>query len=189
MIGKLLFGFILIGLWCLDIIQGMGTYKYIMQSMAGCTGPEYSASESPLRNVVFKKINRTAKTLSFDITWKRPIDDTLGATLKAEKLSNGGGGHMAVPFIPLMVDPCNIFLKNFRKHWIDFTSNMGVAEPEKCPIPPGNYSLKNLVFNNEYSQQNAFPIVGRFLYRTTIIELNTKRIITCVETITEHSKF
>ncbi|XP_028134775.1 uncharacterized protein LOC114329764 [Diabrotica virgifera virgifera] len=188
MIARLLFAFIVISLWCSDMIQGMGTYKYIMQSMAGCSGPEYADSESPLKNVVFKKINRTTQTISFDLEWKRPIDNTLGATLKAEKLSNGGGGHMAVPFIPLMVDPCNILLKNFRNHWVDFTTNMGVPEPEKCPIPPGNYSLKNLVFNTEYSQQNSFPIVGRFLYRTTIIDLKTKKIITCVETITEHAK-
>ncbi|XP_050502993.1 uncharacterized protein LOC126882225 [Diabrotica virgifera virgifera] len=187
MVAKFLFVFILIGLWNSEI-EGMGKYKYIMQNMGSCNGPEYADVESPLRNLVFKKVNRTAKTLSFDVIWKRPLDDKLGATIKAEKLTNGGGGHMAIPFIPLLVDPCTTFLKNFRHHWIDFATNMGVLEPDKCPIPAGNYSLKNYVFNSEYTQPNSMPIEGTMLYRTIFQDIKTKGIFFCIEAVIYHSK-
>lgn len=34
--------------------------------------------ESPVRNLKFQYVNRTYKTLSYDVTFKRPIDENVG---------------------------------------------------------------------------------------------------------------
>ncbi|CAG9859704.1 unnamed protein product [Phyllotreta striolata] len=167
----------------LGTIWASTKYAHVIESMGPCTGPDYADVEVPLTNVKLTKLNRTAKTISFDFDFPVPIDDNIYVSIKIEKLN---GASKEVTFIPQINNPCPFFLKMYPKYYILIMSNIGVKQPDKCPIPAGHYSLKNFVFNIADSGYNNFPMKGKFRIRTIFGERKTKKIITCVETLSDH---
>ncbi|CAH1102325.1 unnamed protein product [Psylliodes chrysocephalus] len=153
--------------------------------MGQCTSPEYANVESPLRNVKLLKFNHTAKSISFDFTLHKPLDDNICVSLKIQRMSNGVSRE--IPFVPRIPDPCNVLLKHYRSVWVQLMSNIGVKRPDKCPIPAGNYSVKNFVFNSVEDGAFSIPMTGKIIIRTLLSEISTKKNIICVESVTTHS--
>lgn len=94
-----------------------------------------------IKNLNLHRYNRTHKTLSYDITYNRPLDKNIGGTMTLARW--GDGGWINIPFIEAKSNICEIFNEYFSDVWINLHKNMGIAHPEKCPIPAVNLKYKS----------------------------------------------
>ncbi|XP_044764541.1 uncharacterized protein LOC123321103 [Coccinella septempunctata] len=115
-------------------------YKLSVTNIAACSDNE--EMESPLRNLKYMKVNSTHGLLSYDVSFKRPLDENVWGHMKLEKWTEQGWTQL--PLLPPQKDVCRSSLNSplMRDMWISWAKLTNVAEPEKCPIPPGNYPMK-----------------------------------------------
>nr|XP_023019849.1 uncharacterized protein LOC111508540 isoform X1 [Leptinotarsa decemlineata] len=157
---------------------GPSKHVYEMENVMACSSDSY-APECPCKNLKFTKINKTTKSLSFDLELKRPFDKTVGGILELEKWTPEGWRKL--PFIPMIPDACRLFLRYYKDIWSNFMRALGVKHPDRCPIPAGNYSMKQHVFSYGGAITNSFPFKGRCRLRSLMVDLKTKSVITCLE--------
>ncbi|XP_045467078.1 uncharacterized protein LOC123675672 [Harmonia axyridis] len=114
-------------------------YKLSVQNIVTC--PDNEEMESPIRNLKYVKVNATHGLLSYEISFKRPLDENIWVHMKLEKWTEQG--WVQLPLLPPQKDVCRSSLNSpmMRDMWINWSRLTNVAEPEKCPIPPGNYSM------------------------------------------------
>ena len=137
--------------------------------------PENDQLEVPISFIHINRINRTHKALSIDYTLNRPIDDKIEATLLVEKLENSG--WLKVPSVPWQKNPCEYGRRIDKEGSIRFLKTLGLVPADACPIPGGNYSVKNYVLELPHST----PFwAGRFRCKFVMRIINTKKNIYCV---------
>nr|XP_023019850.1 uncharacterized protein LOC111508540 isoform X2 [Leptinotarsa decemlineata] len=78
---------------------GPSKHVYEMENVMACSSDSY-APECPCKNLKFTKINKTTKSLSFDLELKRPFDKTVGGnySMKQHVFSYGGAITNSFPF-------------------------------------------------------------------------------------------
>ncbi|XP_018562746.1 uncharacterized protein LOC108904606 [Anoplophora glabripennis] len=160
--------------------QSAASPKYLLdiERFEPCT--EFNDTESPLENVKFLKINRTARAFFYDTTLKRPLDENIG--LKAELEKWGSRGWIQVPFMALQPDACNLFRKLLGKMWVDLGAAMGAKEPGKCPLPAGRYSMKNFMYDTSDLGYFA-PFKGKFRYKAILTDMKTGKAVQCITVV------
>lgn len=107
--------------------------KYIVEieSVEAC--PKTMKETNPLRNLQFRRFNRTHKSLSFDFTYDRPIDEKIGGSISIYRW--GDAGWITLPFMGLQPNVCKYFGKAFKASWVAYHRLAGVPQPDHCPIP------------------------------------------------------
>ncbi|KAL3271255.1 hypothetical protein HHI36_021746 [Cryptolaemus montrouzieri] len=153
-------------------------HKWTIQNVQYC--PENDKLESPLSNLKYNKINASIGELSYDICYKRPLDENVGILLKLEKWTEKGWSEF--PLLPFQKDVCRYSLKSplMREMWIYWGTKMKVPQPDKCPIPAGCYSMENVIIDMKLMQKVPF---WSGLYRFSIIEkiVKTQEWIYCLQ--------
>ncbi|KAJ3619969.1 hypothetical protein MTP99_003966 [Tenebrio molitor] len=137
--------------------------------------PDNDKLPIPIRNMKFSHYNRTHKTLSYDFGYDRPLDENIGGSLEVARW--GDGGWIETPFIPMQQNVCKTFGRLFKDSWVSLYKNAGVPHPDRCPIPAGNYSLKNYLIT--ISELNVPFWSGRVRVSTSFKDVRTKQVIQC----------
>ncbi|CAH2005736.1 unnamed protein product [Acanthoscelides obtectus] len=116
--------------------------------------------------------------MSVKMVLTRPIDQSVGLKIEAEKW--GSSGWTKVPYLPIIPDACNTMKRFYSQYMIDFWRTVGVKNPDKCPIPPGDYILKNYTFaSNPQTEQTAVPVHGRVRLTVSLVDMTTKIPFLC----------
>ncbi|RZB39324.1 hypothetical protein BDFB_002875, partial [Asbolus verrucosus] len=107
--------------------------KYVVDIAGMEVCPDNDKLINPIRNLKINRYNRTYKTFSYDFSYDRPIDEKIGGSVSVSRW--GDGGWIDIPFIGFQRDICRYTLRFFRNHWISFYKNVGLAHPDRCPVP------------------------------------------------------
>ncbi|CAH1160024.1 unnamed protein product [Phaedon cochleariae] len=149
-----------------------------MERVGACKEP-YKAVETPLVNLKITHFNRTMKLLSYDVTFKRPIDENLECIIHVEKLTDLGWRKLL--FLPKIRNICEFGMNYYRQQYIPLVTALGVVNPDKCPIPAGSYSLKNFPLDTSVTQ-NIPPLMrGRTVTTMILQEPKKKILVHCLE--------
>ncbi|KAJ8958404.1 hypothetical protein NQ318_002186 [Aromia moschata] len=153
--------------------------KYVadIEQAGQCLEPMYRNPESVLRDFKFQRINRTTRALNFRITNKTPIDADVGFRIDMEKWVDAGWTN--VPFVPFQPNACDSFSNLLKDFWTDLMSTLGVENPNKCPLPPGDYRMDNYIFDTT-RLSNFVPVKGRFRYRIVLKRVSNNSLVTCL---------
>ncbi|XP_045469118.1 uncharacterized protein LOC123676892 [Harmonia axyridis] len=109
-----------------------------LESFSVC--PENENTRYPIRDLTFNRVNATHSALSLKVSFLDDIGDNIWSQIILERWTSGGWA--SVPFVT-QKNPCKMCLQYFPEIWIGYFRAMGVKEPEKCPIPKGDYVLEN----------------------------------------------
>ncbi|RZC36203.1 uncharacterized protein BDFB_006741 [Asbolus verrucosus] len=155
------------------IFQMKNKYSVDVTSVEAC--PDNDKLVNPITNLKITRYNRTYKTFSYDFTYDRPIDEKIGGSVSVSKWADGR--WVDIPFLGFQRDVCKYNHRFFKEHWVTYHKCAGVPHPDRCPIPPGNYSLRNYMVDTSLI---TFPFFsGRFRVKPIMQDINTKEIIQC----------
>ena len=107
--------------------------KYVAEVEAFQTCPDHPKPVNPITNIKFVAHNRTHKTLGYDITYNRALDEKVGGAVTVERW--GDGGWISIPFIGFQKNICKYMSRHLKSFWVEYYEHMGVEHPERCPIP------------------------------------------------------
>ncbi|XP_072383851.1 uncharacterized protein [Diabrotica undecimpunctata] len=159
---------------------------YEMQTLEICKDPEYAHIDNMVKKLKISRYNRTVKMLEFEISSDEPIDENIEGTIIAAKWTNGK--WLSIPFIPYVPDICNVVYQNYPEQVSFFMTAFGVEHPDRCPFPAGNYSIHNFPMVTKYEVATLIPINGRFMFKSILREIATKKIVYCIEGTTLQTK-
>ncbi|CAH1380063.1 unnamed protein product, partial [Tenebrio molitor] len=149
--------------------------KYVVEVEKVEPCPNNAQIGYPIRNLKLLRYNRTHKTLSYDFTYAEDLDENVGGSVVVERW--GGGGWITIPFMGFQPNMCHRALQYFKSLWVNFHKIVGVRHPDRCPVPAGNYTVKNYVVD---ATEISVPFwSGRFRFTTTFQLVDTKRVIYC----------
>ncbi|KAJ3650403.1 hypothetical protein Zmor_016506 [Zophobas morio] len=137
--------------------------------------PNNDQLKNPIRNLKYVRYNRTQRALNFDFTYDRPIDEKVGGCVTIDRW--GDGGWKQVPFLGFQPDMCKSMLTYFKTAWVSFHTKAGVGHADRCPVPAGNYSLRDYVIDT--SGINIPFWNGRFRFSLQYVDSKTKDVILC----------
>lgn len=154
--------------------------KITVDIETGYLCPDNNQLEVPMRLYRIDRYNRTHRALSMECTIVQPLDETTENTYFVERLINGA--WKPLPTVPFQKDPCYLGLKYAKEMVVEMGKALGLAHPDKCPIPAGNYSLHRWPFKiNSDSSLPFWP--GKFRYQMVWRRIATKQKILCWITI------
>ncbi|XP_044253603.1 uncharacterized protein LOC123004413 [Tribolium madens] len=141
--------------------------------------PDNNQLEVPMRLFRIDRFNRTHRAISIDFTFAHPLDETAEGAIFVEKYTEGD--WKMLPSLSWQKDPCNnIGMRYGRENMIRTGKALGWKNPDKCPIPAGNYSMIRHPFIT-YHDTPFWP--GRFRVQMVLRRIATKRKIFCTMTI------
>ncbi|EFA05480.2 uncharacterized protein LOC103313419 [Tribolium castaneum] len=150
--------------------------RYVVEVENVLACPNNKQIGSPIRNIKFLRYNRTHKSLTYDFTYSRLLDEKIGGSVTVERW--GDGGWIGIPFMGFQPNICSYVLRFFGSVWVQFHRSIGIKHPDKCPIPAGNYSVKDFVID---ASEISVPFwSGRFKFTTTFQDVDTRRTIYCL---------
>ncbi|CAG9820030.1 unnamed protein product [Phaedon cochleariae] len=145
----------------------------------GVCEDSYRDVESPLMNLKVTHFNRTMKLLSYDVTFRRPIDENIEFDMQVKKLTSLGWRKLL--FLPKIRDICRFGMNHFRQLYIPYVTALGLENPEKCPIPAGSYSMKEFPLDTSVTY-NLPPVMrGRTVATLVLQDPKEKISVQCME--------
>ncbi|XP_045465852.1 uncharacterized protein LOC123674806 [Harmonia axyridis] len=162
-------------LWDFPFTSSAGLKNTVeLEKVQVCPGNDQM--ESSLRNLKFTRINNTHSALSVDFAYARDIDEKTGFIVRLDRWSDGR--WVEWPFLPKQKDMCKTMNKLFPSIFVEAMRSANVANPDKCPIPAGEYHLENHIF--DFSHLYAPIRLGKFRITVKITDDAFKDVYYCM---------
>uniref|UniRef100_A0A4P6D990 Protein g.405 clastoptera arizonana n=1 Tax=Rhodnius prolixus TaxID=13249 RepID=A0A4P6D990_RHOPR len=172
---QIIVSFLLLALiWNLECREMAGPSTNVLKKIEKCDSTEGPATK--VEKYRINKYNRTAFTYDINIELQTELtDEDSEININVEKWGNGGWRHI---FVKILKNACSSFEQiapNFIQSIVKPSNNI-----TGCPIPAGNYELKDLVINLDVAI--TFPYG---LYRCRMNAIKNSTLIFCIRFILE----
>ncbi|CAH1997478.1 unnamed protein product [Acanthoscelides obtectus] len=131
-----------------------------------------------VRYLKYELVNRSTRALSIKMVLTSPLDSNVAMKIEVEKW--GSSGWTKIPYLPVLPNACDTMRRFFSFYTTKIWREMGVKDPDRCPIPPGEYSVKNFIIMAPEADPLAVPVRGRVRVTISLVDMTTKNNILCI---------